>query len=207
MKIRSFLITLAFILFGAVCAVSAQDIIVVGGVKYFVHDVVKGETLYSLAKRYGVTVDDIVSVNATLADGLKAGQRIKIPVQSEVAENRAPKFQLHKVVRGETLYSLAKQHNLTVEELRMANPHVKKGLKSGQLIEIPIKEAVAVEKPTLQPTSQPTEPPVPVAQAEVATTASVEPITNRHSLNGCLLSHRSNINIADSFLTYILFLI
>ena len=176
MKIRSFLITLAFILFGAVCAVSAQDIIVVGGVKYFVHDVVKGETLYSLAKRYGVTVDDIVSVNATLADGLKAGQRIKIPVQSEVAENRAPKFQLHKVVRGETLYSLAKQHNLTVEELRMANPHVKKGLKSGQLIEIPIKEAVAVEKPTLQPTSQPTEPPVPVAQAEVATTASVEPI-------------------------------
>lgn len=175
MKIRSFLITLAFILFGAVCAVSAQDIVVVGGVKYFVHDVVRGETLYSLAKRYGVTVDDIVSVNATLADGLKAGQRIKIPVQSEVAENSAPKSQLHKVVRGETLYSLAKQHNLTVEELRMANPHVKKGLKSGQLIEIPIKEAVAVEKPTLQPTSQPTEQPVPVAQAEVATTASVEP--------------------------------
>lgn len=175
MKIRSFLITLAFILFGAVCAVSAQDIVVVGGVKYFVHDVVRGETLYSLAKRYGVTVDDIVSVNAILADGLKAGQRIKIPVQSEVAENSAPKFQLHKVVRGETLYSLAKQHNLTVEELRMANPHVKKGLKSGQLIEIPIKEAVAVEKPTLQSTSQPTEQPVPVAQAEVATTASVEP--------------------------------
>ena len=159
MKIRSFLITLAFILFGAVSAVSAQDVVVVNGVKYAVHDVVKGETLYSLARRYGVTVDDIIAANAVLTDGLKAGQRIKIPVKP-ADEKEQPKSHVHKVVRGETLYSLAKQHNLTVEELREANPHVKKGLKAGQLIEIPIK-SVAVEQPAPQQT--------PAVQAEVTT--------------------------------------
>ena len=159
MKIRSFLITLAFILFGAVSAVSAQDVVVVNGVKYAVHDVVKGETLYSLARRYGVTVDDIIAANAVLTDGLKAGQRIKIPVKP-ADEKEQPKSHVHKVVRGETLYSLAKQHNLTVEELREANPHVKKGLKAGQLIEIPIK-AVAAEQPAPQQT--------PAVQTEVTT--------------------------------------
>ena len=174
MKIRTILITIAFALVGALSAALAQEVVVVNGVKYVVHDVVKGETLYSLSKRYGVTVDDIISANAVLTDGLKAGQRIKIIAKRAEKEGVA-KSLMHKVVRGETLYSLAKQHNLTVEELRLSNPHIKKGLKAGQVIEIPIKDAVAVEKPTLQPTSQPTEQPVPVAQAEVATTASVEP--------------------------------
>ncbi len=171
MKIRSFIVTLALFVFGAVFVVSAQNIVVIEGVKYAIHDVVKGETLYSLARIYGVTVDEIKAANSSLVDGLKANTRIKIPVRSgEVAKAAAeqPKTQLHKVVRGETLYSLAKQHNLTVEELREANPHIKKGLKAGQLIEIPIKVAV-VEKPVSQPTSQPAAQPTPSVQTEVTT--------------------------------------
>lgn len=165
MKIRSFIITLALFVFGAVSAVSAEEIVVIGGAKYTIHDVVKGETLYSLARHYGVTVDDIKEANTVLTEGLKAGQRIKIPVKSAV--EKSPKVQLHKVVRGETLYSLAKQHNLTVEELREANPHIKKGLKAGQLIEIPIKVAV-VEKPAPQ---QPT----PVIQTAVVASTTEQP--------------------------------
>lgn len=165
MKIRSFIITLALFVFGAVSAVSAEEIVVIGGAKYTIHDVVKGETLYSLARHYGVTVDDIKGANAVLTEGLKAGQRIKIPVKSAV--EKSPKVQLHKVVRGETLYSLAKQHNLTIEELREANPHIKKGLKAGQLIEIPIKVAV-VEKPAPQ---QPT----PVIQTAVVASTTEQP--------------------------------
>ena len=165
MKIRSFIITLALFVFGAVSAVSAEEIVVIGGAKYTIHDVVKGETLYSLARHYGVTVDDIKEANTVLTEGLKAGQRIKIPVKSAV--EKSPKVQLHKVVRGETLYSLAKQHNLTVEELREANPHIKKGLKAGQLIEIPIKES-QVEQPAPQ---QPT----PVIQTAVVASTTEQP--------------------------------
>ena len=152
MKIRSSLITLAFVLLGAVSAVSAQEIVVVNGAKYAVHDVVKGETLYSLARHYGVTVDEIIAANDVLKAGLKAGQRIKIPVKS-AAEKEQPKVRLHKVVRGETLYSLAKLNNLTVEELRAANPQVRRGLKAGQLIEIPLKESV-VEQSVVAPAQQ-----------------------------------------------------
>lgn len=166
MKIRSFLITLAFTLVGALSAALAQEVVVVNGVKYVVHDVVKGETLYSLSKRYGVTVDDIISANAVLTDGLKAGQRIKI-IAKRAEEEGGAKSLMHKVVRGETLYSLAKQHNLTVEELRLSNPHIKKGLKAGQVIEIPIK-ILAVEQ-SIQPTQPLTEQPASIAQTESAT--------------------------------------
>ena len=50
MKIRAIAITLLFALFAAVDTASAQEIVVVNGVKYRVHDVVKGETLYSLSR-------------------------------------------------------------------------------------------------------------------------------------------------------------
>ena len=60
---------------------SAQEIVVVNGVKYRVHDVVKGETLYSLSRQYGVTVDEIIAANESLANGLKADTRIRIPLK------------------------------------------------------------------------------------------------------------------------------
>ena len=94
MKIRSFLITLTLALAAATFDVSAQELVVIGGVKYAIHDVAKGETLYSLSRKYGVTVDDIKSANEALAAGLKAGQRIKIPMKS-AAEKEQPKVRLH----------------------------------------------------------------------------------------------------------------
>ena len=83
MKIRSLLTTLILLALTTIAPVSAQEMVVIGGTKYIIHDVVKGETLYSLAKRYGVTVDDIRRDNSSLANGLKAGQRIKIAVKSD----------------------------------------------------------------------------------------------------------------------------
>ena len=142
MNIRYWLLTLLFV--GAVSSMSAQEIVVIDGAKYAIHDVVKGETLYSLARRYGVTVDEIKGANAALAGGLKAGQRIKIPVKvEESAPQRVatPQVRVHKVMKGETLYSLAKMNGLSVEELQAANPHIRKGLKAGQLIDIPQRGA------------------------------------------------------------------
>ena len=142
MKIRSWLLTLFLIC--AVSSMSAQEIVVIDGAKYAIHDVAKGETLYSLARRYGVTVDEIKGANAALAEGLKAGQRIKIPVKAEEPTPQSvatPQVRVHKVMKGETLYSLAKMNGLSVEELQAANPHIRKGLKAGQLIDIPQRGA------------------------------------------------------------------
>ncbi len=93
MKIRSLLITLTFVFGASVFDTSAQELVVIGGLKYAIHDVAKGETLYSLARKYGTTVDDIVKANEVLADGLKAGQRIKIPYSVQPTEVRATKEQ------------------------------------------------------------------------------------------------------------------
>lgn len=181
MKIRSFLITLTLALAAATFDVSAQELVVIGGVKYAIHDVAKGETLYSLSRKYGVTVDDIKSANEALAAGLKAGQRIKIPMKS-AAEKEQPKVRLHKVVRGETLYSLSKLNDLTVEELRAANPHVRKGLKAGQLIEIPLKRVVEQPAPAPAPTPAPQAEQPKVEQPKVeqtqtdATTGATTPV-------------------------------
>jgi LysM repeat protein len=100
MKIRSLILTLLLIC--VVSGLSAQELVVIGGVKYAIHDVVKGETLYSLARRYGTTVDEIVKVNDVLAQGLKAGQRIKIPTSVQNASVEMP-----TVGRG------AKKHSAT----------------------------------------------------------------------------------------------
>ena len=142
MKIRYWLLTL--LLSCAVSSLSAQEIVVIDGAKYSIHDVVKGETLYSLARSYGVTVDEIISANSVLSNGLKAGQRIKIPVKVEESTPQSvatSQVRVHKVMKGETLYSLAKANGLSVEELQAANPHIRKGLKAGQLIDIPQRGA------------------------------------------------------------------
>ena len=90
MKIRYWLLTLTLLSVCAVSNISAQELVVIGGVKYTIHDVAKGETLYSLARHYGVTVDDIKEANEVLAKGLKAGQRIKIPFNAEPKQPLRP---------------------------------------------------------------------------------------------------------------------
>ena len=142
---------LTALLVSVLFTLSAQDIVVVDGVKYAVHDVARGETLYSLARAHGVTVDDIRNANPSLQDGLKAGMRIRIPianptpatesvsvpsVQAEQTNNSA-KQSVHKVVRGETIYSLARQYGVSEEQLRETNPHIGRGLKAGQILTIP----------------------------------------------------------------------
>ena len=181
MKIRSLLTTFILLALTAIAPVSAQEMVVIGGVKYIIHDVVKGETLYSLAKRYGVTVDDIKRDNSSLVNGLKAGQRIKIAANggknTTVAEQ--PKSHLHKVASGETLYSLAKQYGLTVEELQRANPHVKRVLKVGHLIEIPQKKADVKPTPEVQTESKVVEQPKPVAPKEVTPKEVERPVVEQ----------------------------
>lgn len=51
----------------------------VDGKKYYIHSVEKGQTLYSISKTYSVTVDIIISNNQTASQGLKQGDKLKIP--------------------------------------------------------------------------------------------------------------------------------
>ncbi len=184
MKLYKLFLTLLLVC--AVSSVSAQEIVVIGGEKYSIHDVVKGETLYSLARHYGVTVDDIVGANKQLANGLKSGQRIRIPVETPVEQPAAVKQ--HKVAKRETLYSLSRQYGVTIEALCESNPHIRNGLKVGQIITIPQK-STPVATPTPKPEEVKSSPmpqqnvvvetPQPVEQAEVKSSVAEQPQSNR----------------------------
>ena len=167
MKIRSLLIALVTV--GAVAMASAQDVVVVNGAKYTIHDVQRGETLYALSRRYGVTIEEITSANQVLSEGLKVGQRIKIPVKSAVADAQQPataSAKTHKVAKRETLYSLAKRYDVTIDELCEANPGLKKGLKAGQVIVIPQKKEQKVEKVEVAQVATPTPEPAQTTPVE-----------------------------------------
>ena len=111
--------------FGVLSAQSEQ-IVYIDGTKYTVYTVVQGDTLYSLSKRYGVTIDQMTTANPILTEGLKAGQTIKIPHAQTTKKAKNEKiskrqFRTHTVHKGETFYSIAREYEISVDVLMADN--------------------------------------------------------------------------------------
>lgn len=124
---------------------------------FIVHQVQPKQTLYALSRKYNVTIAELVKYNPELTDGLKVGQRLKIPKMSFTEERQAETVQplkspaaatltvrKHVVQKGETLYSISRQYGITVEELVELN-NVTTTIKVGDELLIPDKES----EPTL----------------------------------------------------------
>lgn len=78
----------------------------------------KGDNLYSIARLYNTTVDDIKKLNNLTSDNLSIGQRLIVKsIPSTIKDNN--KYYIVKA--GDTLYSIARQNNLTVTELKELN--------------------------------------------------------------------------------------
>jgi LysM repeat protein len=169
------------------------------------HKVEKGETLYSISKKYHVTIQDIQKANKSLGENfkLKIGQKLAIPssaaksmeekpgkrsanapksaksesdvkatVKSEVKKapvSVASDPSVHIVIKGETVYSLAKANGLTVKQLKDANQlSDDMKLKLGQKLTIPTKNEEAMYKPVAkepvpEPVAKPKQPAVTIA--------------------------------------------
>ena len=90
---------------------------------YINHTVLKKQTLYSIARIYKVKQKAIVAANPGVKHHLKEGQIIKIPVKSikkepqQKTDTLTGKYLTHQVLKGETLYSLSKQYNTTVDSI------------------------------------------------------------------------------------------
>lgn len=110
------------------------------------HVVAQGETLYGIARQYGVSVKDIEDVNLFIKDGaLKPGMEICIPGQSATPHQtsntaKVQKDSLHKhvVMPGETVYSLSKRYMLTQDDIKKANNGLAGGLRTGDTLIIPL---------------------------------------------------------------------
>ena len=109
-----------------------------------IHRVMKRETLYGIGKLYGADINDMLAENPGIEMGLKEGVELRIPkpievesVAVDIPKPDVDESQMHRVSAGETLYSIAKNNQCTVEALIELNPGVEKGLALDQLIYLP----------------------------------------------------------------------
>jgi LysM repeat protein len=131
---------------------------VIDGKEYYIHTVEKGETIYGISKKYNVKPDAIIIANPQSKDGIKQGDKLKIPVAESSTKVNPPvsteEMIIHTVEKSETIYGITKKYGITEEELLKHNPDAKNGLSIGMQLRIPkkgktIKETIVIEKPVV----------------------------------------------------------
>ena len=130
--LRSFIIF--SILFSVVLVFSSQTAF---------HEVQKGETLYSISRKYGISVGELCSENNLSTSAvIKTGQKLKIPTQnSSEAKNtqKVEKTDTYIVKKGDTLYGIAKRFGISVETLTILNKMSGSNtIKVGQVLTVPL---------------------------------------------------------------------
>ncbi len=81
----------------------------------YYYTVLKGDTLWSIARKFNLSVDKLKSINNLNSNLLSVGQRLI------VSENSLSESNTYIVKKGDTLYSIAKKYNLSVDELKSIN--------------------------------------------------------------------------------------
>ena len=94
-----------------------------------IYIVKSGDSLYSIAKKYGISVDELKRANGLTTNNLSIGQTLVIPEsKSEIG---------YVVKAGDSLYSIAKKYGISVDELKKANGLITNNLSIGQELIIP----------------------------------------------------------------------
>jgi len=98
-----------------------------------------GDTFYSIARRYNISVDALIAANPNVdPDNLRIGQQICIPGSTPPPSGCPTGTTPYTIRSGDTFYSLARRFNTTVEAIQAANPGVDpNNLQIGQVICIP----------------------------------------------------------------------
>lgn len=123
--------------------------------EYYVHIVEQGQTVFSIARAYGLKYyDAVIKTDIHL---MKVGDTVWLPKNeysvAAVSANAnavvSPSTRVHyiKIESGQTLYSLSREYGVTVEQIVEANPELRtEQLKAGQMLKIPPKAAESGER-------------------------------------------------------------
>jgi LysM repeat protein len=144
-----------------------------------IHTIEKGETIFSICRRYECKQKDLLYANPQLISGLKAGETLRIPIKEKpekppVKETvSAIDFILYTVKKGETVYSISKMFGIPVNVIYRYNPESEDELLENEIIRLP-KEWEKQESPEMPVVNedsvyfyhkiQPSENPFSVAQ-------------------------------------------
>lgn len=77
-----------------------------------IYIVQKGDTLYSIAKNNNISIDDIIDINNLENDDIYIGQELYLPKQ-----NNSQEYDIYTVKKGDSLWSISRQYDLTIPEI------------------------------------------------------------------------------------------
>ncbi len=105
---------------------------VINGKVYVLYQVESGESVYSIATLYGVSMRDIVAVSPEVKKGLQIGMVIKVPYKEARNATSKSNTDYHIVKSGETLYGVSRLYQVSVNQLMEWNNLKNTGLNIGQ---------------------------------------------------------------------------
>lgn len=140
-----FIFLLTFMCYGAysqsVVIKKTDDIVVIKGKSYYLHVVEQGQTLFSICKAYGVDVNLVKELNDKKDNSISLYEVLKIPYVEPYVKKDS-EYYYHRVLKGETLYSIARRFNVKVKRILKDNPQYDgaDGLSIGAVVRLALNE-------------------------------------------------------------------
>jgi len=138
------------------------------------HLVQKGDTLFSIAKRYGTTIEALMRLNGLSNNAISIGQVLRLSADTSAPGptseapptplGPSPAAQTYTVQKGDTLYSLARKYGITLQALMKTNGLQSTTLEVGLVLKIPsgpTQPAPVNPTPKPNPVPNPTLIPLP----------------------------------------------
>jgi len=108
------------------------------------YTVVAGDSLFLIARKFNMTVDELRRLNNLTTDTIFVGQVLTVVGASTAPQ---PTMTNHTVVSGDTLFLVARRYGVTVEQLRQANNLTSDVLMIGQVLKVPVVPQVEPQVP------------------------------------------------------------
>ena len=99
------------------------------------YTVQRGDTLYGIANKLGTTVNELKQLNNLTSNTLSVGQVLKIP--GSINDSETDNTIKYTVQKGDSLYSIAREYDVTVDAIKNANNLTSNLLSIGQILQIP----------------------------------------------------------------------
>lgn len=109
---------------------------------YNTYIVKSGDTLYSIARKYDTSVDELKRINQLSSNTLALGQRLLVPTSTTIEEMTPTDYVTYVVKSGDNLYSIANRYGVSVQEIMKLNNLSNNLLNIGQILKIPAVEQI-----------------------------------------------------------------
>jgi LysM repeat protein len=147
------LLILGFSFFSPAVEQDSIGVETVNGKVFVIHRVEEKETLFAISRRYGTSVDQIVQYNTAASNGLEIGQILKVPYTPKTVPAKTTDGITHRVAPKETLFSIAKTYNVSMDDIKQWNNLQDNALSIDQ--ELIIKKRNSIDNTTAyQPATQ-----------------------------------------------------